>query len=73
MKEELVRMKVDHIEDDGNRLRLFPNTQPLPFEYYVIAPADINVNVGDTILYEPYGINFGWFDRIASDNSPSEG
>lgn len=58
-------MKVGRIERENDRILLYerpvaPNWEPLYGEYHVIAKADCQVNVGDTIEYEQGGINFGW-------------
>ena len=37
-------------------------------DFHVIAPSDVPVKIGDTILYRDEGVNFGWFVRIK--NSP---
>jgi hypothetical protein len=31
--------------------------------FHVIAGPEDNVQVGDEIEFEPYGLNFGWFKR----------
>ena len=31
--------------------------------YHIITPKDANVKPGDTIVYEPYGFNFGFYIR----------
>ena len=37
-------------------------------QYHVIAPTDEHVRIGDTVRYEPYGYNFGWFkERITTE------
>ncbi|QQG45621.1 MAG: hypothetical protein HYW89_01735 [Candidatus Sungiibacteriota bacterium] len=32
--------------------------------YHLIARTVDDVEVGDTVEYEPYGVNFGWFKRV---------
>ncbi len=46
-------------EDEGDRVLLYTTN----YSFYVIAsPKEArNLNIGDTIDYEPYGANFGWF------------
>ena len=34
--------------------------------YHVVAPKNAPVTEGDTIEYEPYGANFGWFVLVLS-------
>ncbi len=33
-------------------------------DYYVIANLKEEMEIGDEIEYEPYGYNFGWFERV---------
>ena len=57
------KMKVLRIDDQGNKI-LFLGKKPY---YHVIASPDKKakaVKIGDRIIYEPAGINFGWFVRI---------
>ncbi|MEI6528469.1 MAG: hypothetical protein WCO10_02235 [bacterium] len=58
-------MVVGKIDDQGDRVLLYPQNdgKKHKFEYYVIASQDRvkDLKVGDTIEYEPYGANFGWF------------
>jgi hypothetical protein len=32
--------------------------------YHLIAPLDVSVHVGDTVEYEPKGMNFGYFVKV---------
>jgi len=71
-------MKVGRIEYEGDRTLFFESSEENPFiklddgsvvrsryEYMIIAnPKKAeNVQVGDTIIYEPCGGNFGFFER----------
>ena len=57
MRKLLEKMKVVSIIDDGDRALIKGSDT----DYHIIARKDVVCNVGDTILYEPYGCNFGWF------------
>lgn len=50
-------MKVVRIVPEGDRTLLY-GTDP---HYHVIAKPNEDVKVGDEIIYEPYGGNFGWY------------
>lgn len=54
--EEDQTMQVVKVEDQGDRVLLYKNEH-----YYIIAPQDCTVKIGDIIVYEPFGVNFGWF------------
>lgn len=54
---ETKRMKVRRVERESDRKLLY-GADP---GYHLIAKRDENVKVGDTVQYEPYGVNFGWF------------
>ncbi len=47
--------KVVRVVKQPDRTLLFINSH-----YHIIAPKDSETKVGDEILYEPYGINFGF-------------
>jgi hypothetical protein len=57
----LETLMVTRIEPQGDRVLLY-GAAPA---YHVIAGAreSADLTVGDTIAYEPYGLNFGWFVR----------
>lgn len=48
---------VKKIEREADRALLFGNDE----RYHVISEKNEDVNVGDKIEYEPYGVNFGWY------------
>lgn len=49
-------MKVLKIVDEGDRLLLYGKDP----SFHVIARPTDTVKVGDSIAYEPYGVNFGF-------------
>ena len=51
MRKLLEKMKVVSIIDDGDRALIKGSDT----DYHIIARKDVVCNVGDTILYEPYG------------------
>lgn len=60
---KIMRMKVLRKENEGDRTLLYA-ANPI---YHVIADPAVNVEVGDTVEFKPYGVNFGWFLRVVSD------
>lgn len=58
-------MVVQRVEDQGDRKLAYG----ADMHYHVIAAPNDNVQIGDTIEYEPYGYNFGWFLRICTPGS----
>lgn len=52
-------MIVDCIEFQEDRILLYGKSS----HYYLIASKDCDIKVGETAIYEPYGLNFGWFVR----------
>jgi hypothetical protein len=64
------RMRIERIDDEGDRI-LFYGSQPdygygsWPGYHVIGSPQEAaHVKVGDVILYEPYGWNFGWFESV---------
>ena len=57
-------MKVGDLDDQGDRILLYerPNAP-----YHIIAPANAEVKVDDSVEYEPFGINFGWFVKVINN------
>jgi hypothetical protein len=53
----MARLKVKRIVFDGDRI-LYYDDDP---SYHVIGFKKQDIQVGDTIKYEPYGFNFGLF------------
>jgi hypothetical protein len=55
-------MRVERIDNEGDRI-LFYGRQA---DYHVIGSPQkaAHAKVGDVILYEPYGWNFGWFESV---------
>ncbi len=59
------QLQVAHIEHEGDRLVIYGcGYEKDPIRYHVVAKPNEEVNEGDTIEYEPYGFNFGWFVSI---------
>lgn len=54
------KMEVRRIERQEDRTLIYGASK----WYHVIADPDCHVKEGDTILHEPYGINFGWFVKV---------
>lgn len=50
-------MVVEEIVDDGDRKILYGSKKG----YHLIADPNAEVQIGDTVEYEPCGFNFGWF------------
>jgi hypothetical protein len=64
------KTRVDTIVDDENRLLLYTNDDlGRKIRYHIIASTKDCVKIGDTIEYEPYGVNFGYFIRIANEQA----
>jgi hypothetical protein len=57
MRRATTAMKVLKKTAEENRILLYGSDPG----YHVIAGKDAQIDVGDTIQYEPYGANFGWF------------
>ena len=57
-------MIVGRIDRQAGRTLLYGNSLP---DYHVIASVDCAVKIGDTIVYEPYGYNFGWYVEVKHD------
>ncbi len=55
---ELREMIVKRIVEEGNRILLFGDED----FFYIIVSITLKgkIQIGDTVLYEPYGVNFGW-------------
>lgn len=49
-------------EKQGDRVLLFGHYKW--DDYHVICPANTVAQIGDVVVYEPEGYNFGWFTRI---------
>jgi hypothetical protein len=49
---------IRRIEREHDRVLLFGTSAD--DLYHVIAPPQFSGQVGDTVLYEPDGVNFGW-------------
>ena len=62
---ELREMTVKRIVDEGNRILLFGGED----FYYIIASIALKdkIQIGDTVLYEPYGVNFGWYTVVKGE------
>lgn len=56
-------MIVARVVNDGDRKLIYDNI-PGRMGYHVIADSKNDVKIGDQIEYEPYGANFGWFERV---------
>jgi len=52
-------INVSRVDDQGDRVLLYGKSP----NFHVIAGPEDNVQVGDEIEFEPYGLNFGWFKR----------
>jgi len=50
------RMKVSRTDDQGDRVLVYGNRD----DYHVICPKGTQVKPGETIMFEPYGVNFGF-------------
>lgn len=56
---------IARVEHDGDRLLLYPVQQPSRLgAWYIIASPEkaAHIRPGDKVVYEPCGINFGWFE-----------
>lgn len=54
-------MIVDSIKDEGDRLLLYAKGEKQKrIPYYIIASKKDKIKKGDTITFEPYGVNFGF-------------
>lgn len=53
-------MVVTNIENEEDRALLYGSEKG----YHVIAGIDSIIKIGDKIVYEPYGYNFGWFIKV---------
>jgi len=49
-------MVVETVYREEDRTLLYRDAR-----YHVIAPRNVEVKPGDTIQYEPFGVNFGFF------------
>lgn len=67
------KMIVGRVERETDRVLLYKSPQPTNErfgEYHIIAKTNCMVRPGDTIEYEPCGVNFGWYERTLSyDNA----
>ena len=54
------RMIIQSIVHETDRILLFGVDR----NYHLIADTNDDVKVGDTVEYEPDGVNFGWFKRV---------
>ncbi len=57
---EMNQMTVREIVPESDRVLLYGTDR----SYHLIAGTEDEVEVGDTVEYEPCGINFGWFKRV---------
>lgn len=64
MEKQVKSIIVKQLDNQGDRVLLY-GTNP---DYYIIAPKNCTAQIGNTINYEPYGANFGWFIDINSSN-----
>lgn len=57
----MIKTTVTDIENQGDRVLLYNGAMFLGARYHIIAkPEDAaGIQAGDTILYEPVGVNFG--------------
>jgi hypothetical protein len=60
--EKIEEAKVLRIKREPDRALLY--IEEGKWEYHIIAKPKEKVSKGDTILYKPYGVNFGWFISV---------
>jgi hypothetical protein len=62
MTEKTETMIVDKIFKDGKNVTLYAKGElQRRIPYHINATKADNIKVGDKIIYEPYGVNFGYF------------
>ncbi len=55
-------MQVGRVVQDTARVLLYASaTATDGGEYHIIAGMDCDIQAGDYVEYEPFGVNFGWF------------
>ena len=59
------RLIASEVVDDGNRKLIYGH--PQWDDYHIIADPKEEVQIGDTVEYEPCGVNFGWFKGVISE------
>lgn len=58
----MAMMIVSKIDKQQDRTIIYGNDK----NYHVIASDNIDIQIGDEIEYEPYGMNFGWYVKTIS-------
>ncbi|MBI2405247.1 hypothetical protein HYV22_03665 [Candidatus Gottesmanbacteria bacterium] len=67
MAERVERMVIAKVDNQGDHIILYPEGYENDrLGYHVIANPEVEVKAGDSIEYEPYGVNFGWFVRVTN-------
>jgi hypothetical protein len=58
-------LTVTKVIRDGDRILLYGH--PKRDGYHIIAGIDVDVKVGDTVKYNPIGVNFGRFEGVIDE------
>jgi hypothetical protein len=66
-EKEMSKLVVTRVEKEEDRVLLYGHEKWS--DYCIICKPDVDIKVGDTVEYEPYGYNFGWFkQKVESDD-----